>query len=71
MTAQRERDTLSIWQVVELARHQDRPYSLDYITRLAPDFVEMHGDRVSHDDPAVVAGIGTWRDWTVVFMGQQ
>jgi acetyl-CoA carboxylase carboxyl transferase subunit alpha len=65
------RDTLSIWQVVELARHQDRPYALDYIRRLAPDFVEMHGDRISHDDPAMVAGLGTWRDRTVVFLGQQ
>jgi acetyl-CoA carboxylase carboxyl transferase subunit alpha len=65
------RDTLSIWQVVELARHQDRPYALDYIRRLAPDFVEMHGDRISHDDPAVVAGLGTWRDRTIVFLGQQ
>jgi acetyl-CoA carboxylase carboxyl transferase subunit alpha len=71
VTTPAQRDTLSIWQVVELARHQDRPYSLDYITRLAPDFVEMHGDRVSHDDPAVVAGIGTWRGMTVVFLGQQ
>jgi acetyl-CoA carboxylase carboxyl transferase subunit alpha len=66
-----QRDTLSIWQVVELARHQDRPYALDYIRRLAPDFVELHGDRVSHDDPAVVAGLGTWRGRTVVFLGQQ
>jgi len=64
-------DTLSIWQVVELARHPNRPYSLDYITRMAPDFVEMHGDRISHDDPAVVAGVGTWRGRTVVFLGQQ
>jgi acetyl-CoA carboxylase carboxyl transferase subunit alpha len=44
---------------------------MDYIKRLAPDFVELHGDRVSHDDPAVVAGVGTWRDMTVVFLGQQ
>jgi acetyl-CoA carboxylase carboxyl transferase subunit alpha len=71
VTTPAERDTLSIWQVVELARHQDRPYSLDYIRRLAPDFVELHGDRVSHDDPAVVAGIGTWRGMTTVFLGQQ
>jgi acetyl-CoA carboxylase carboxyl transferase subunit alpha len=71
MPAQRDRDTLSIWQVVELARHQDRPYSLDYISRLAPDFVELHGDRVSHDDPAVVAGVGTWHGMTAVFLGQQ
>ena len=71
MTVPAERDTLSIWQVVELARHPARPYSLDYITRLAPDFVELHGDRISHDDPAVVAGLGTWRGRTVVFLGQQ
>jgi len=66
-----QRDTLSIWQVVELARHPARPYSLDYITRLAPDFVELHGDRISHDDPAVVAGVGTWRGRTILFLGQQ
>lgn len=71
MTTHAQRDTLSIWQVVELARHPDRPYSLDYIRRLAPDFVEMHGDRISHDDPAVVAGVGTWRGRTTVFLGQQ
>ena len=66
-----EETTLTVWQVVELARHASRPYSLDYIRRLAPDFVELHGDRISHDDPAVVAGLGTWRDRTVVFLGQQ
>jgi acetyl-CoA carboxylase carboxyl transferase subunit alpha len=71
VTTPAQRDTLSIWQVVELARHPDRPYSLDYITRIAPDFVELHGDRVSHDDPAVVAGIGTWHGLTTVFLGQQ
>jgi acetyl-CoA carboxylase carboxyl transferase subunit alpha len=62
---------LSVWQVVELARHPDRPYALDYIRRMAPDFVEFHGDRVSHDDPALVAGLGTWRNMTVMFFGQQ
>ena len=68
---QRERDTLSVWEVVELARHPDRPYSLDYIRRMAPDFMELHGDRVSHDDPALVAGLGTWRGRTTVFLGHQ
>jgi acetyl-CoA carboxylase carboxyl transferase subunit alpha len=71
VTAPVQRDTLSIWQVVELARHPGRPYSLDYIRRLAPDFVELHGDRISHDDPAMVAGVGTWRGRTTVFLGQQ
>ena len=51
--------TLSVWQVIELARHPERPYSLDYIRRLAPDFIELHGDRLSADDPALVGGVGT------------
>jgi acetyl-CoA carboxylase carboxyl transferase subunit alpha len=63
--------TLSVWQVIELARHQDRPYSLDYIRRLAPDFIELHGDRLSGDDPALVGGIGTWHGRTTVFLGHQ
>ena len=64
-------DADGVWRVVELARHPDRPYALDYVTRLAPDFVELHGDRVSLDDPALVAGLGTWHDMTVLFLGQQ
>ena len=67
----KERDTLSVWQVVELARHPDRPYALDYIRRLAPDFLELHGDRMTGDDPALVAGVGTWRGRTVMLMGHQ
>jgi len=63
--------SLSVWQLVELARHPDRPYSLDYIRRLAPDFVELHGDRLSGDDPALCGGVGTWRGRTVMFMGHQ
>ncbi len=62
---------LSVWQVVELARHQDRPYSLDYIRRVAPDFIELHGDRLSADDPALVGGVGTWHGRTTVFLGHQ
>jgi acetyl-CoA carboxylase carboxyl transferase subunit alpha len=67
----KERDTLSVWQVVELARHPDRPYTLDYIRRMAPDFLELHGDRLTGDDPALVAGVGTWRGRTVMLMGHQ
>jgi acetyl-CoA carboxylase carboxyl transferase subunit alpha len=63
--------TLSVWQVVELARHPDRPYALDYIRRLVPDFVELHGDRLTGDDPALVGGIGTWRGRTVCWLGNQ
>lgn len=67
----REEPTLTVWQVVELARHANRPYSLDYIHRMAPDFVEMHGDRLAADDPALVAGVGTWRGRTTMFFGHQ
>ena len=62
---------MSVWETVELARHADRPYSLDYIRRLAPDFIELHGDRLSADDPALVGGIGTWRGRTTMFLGHQ
>src|SRR2546427_9210544 len=66
-----EETTLTVWQVVELARHPNRPYSLDYIRRLAPDFIELHGDRLSGDDPALVAGVGTWHGRTTMFLGHQ
>ena len=62
---------MSVWQLVELSRHPDRPYSLDYIARLAPDFVELHGDRISGDDPAMVGGLGTWHGRTTLFIGHQ
>jgi len=66
-----EETTLTVWQVVELARHAGRPYSLDYIRRLAPDFIELHGDRISADDPALVAGVGTWHGRTTMLLGHQ
>jgi acetyl-CoA carboxylase carboxyl transferase subunit alpha len=62
---------LTPWDRVELARHSDRPYALDYITRLAPDFVELHGDRLAGDDHALVGGPGRWRGMTVMWFGQQ
>jgi acetyl-CoA carboxylase carboxyl transferase subunit alpha len=68
---QRQPGTLSVWQVVELARHAERPYALDYIRRLAPDFVEFHGDRLGADDAALVGGVGTWKGRTTMFLGQQ
>jgi acetyl-CoA carboxylase carboxyl transferase subunit alpha len=57
--------------VVELARHPERPYALDYVKRLAPDFVELHGDRLGADDQALIGGIGTWNGRTTMFLGQQ
>jgi len=60
-----------IWQSVELARHQDRPYTLDYVERILDDFFELHGDRGRADDPAVVAGLGKLDGRTIVLVGHQ
>src|SRR6059036_2101403 len=60
-----------IWRSVELARHQDRPYTLDYVERLLDDWVEFHGDRGRADDHAVVAGLGRFDGRTVAVVGQQ
>jgi acetyl-CoA carboxylase carboxyl transferase subunit alpha len=60
-----------IWEKVELARHEDRPYTLDYVTRLLEDWFELHGDRARADDPAIVAGIGRFDGRTVVLVGHQ
>src|ERR1041385_1245185 len=60
-----------IWQSVELARHEDRPYTLDYVERLLEDWFELHGDRAHGDDAAVVAGLGRFRGRTVVLVGNQ
>jgi len=62
---------MTAWERVQLARHPARPYSLDYILHLAPDFEELRGDRMTGDDPALVAGVGTWRGRTTMFFGQQ
>jgi len=50
---------LTRWQRVQLARHPERPYTLDYINALTSDFIELHGDRGVRDDPAIVGGFGT------------
>src|SRR2546422_6652979 len=60
-----------IWRSVELARHPDRPYTLDYVTRLLDDWFELHGDRSRADDGAMVAGLGKLEGRTVVLIGQQ
>ncbi len=62
---------LSRWQRVQLARHPERPFSLNYIKVLAPDFIELHGDRHFGDDAAVICGLGTIDNVNVVFIGQQ
>ncbi len=60
-----------IWRAVELARHQDRPYTLDYVERLLDDWFELRGDRGRADDHAIVAGLGRFEGRTVALVGQQ
>jgi acetyl-CoA carboxylase carboxyl transferase subunit alpha len=60
-----------VWRSVELARHQDRPYTLDYVERICDDFVELHGDRSLADDPALVAGLARLHGRTVILIGHQ
>jgi acetyl-CoA carboxylase carboxyl transferase subunit alpha len=60
-----------IWHSVELARHQDRPYTLDYVERMFEDWVELHGDRGRGDDAALVIGLGRFNGRTVALVGNQ
>jgi len=60
-----------IWRSVELARHPDRPYTLDYVARLLEDFVELHGDRLYGDDAAIVGGLARFDGQGVVVVGHQ
>jgi acetyl-CoA carboxylase carboxyl transferase subunit alpha len=62
---------LSRWQRVQLARHPDRPYTLDYIYSMTESFVELHGDRTFKDDKAIVGGLASIGNHKVVIMGQQ
>ena len=61
----------AIWRSVELARHPDRPYTLDYVARILDDWVELHGDRSRADDGALVTGIGALDGRTVIVIGHQ
>ena len=63
--------SLTRWQRVQLARHPDRPYTLDYINLMTEDFVELHGDRFHGDDRAIVGGFGRLEGQTVMIVGQQ
>ena len=62
---------LTRWQKVQLARHPDRPYTLDYIKHMTEDFVELHGDRAFGDDHAIVGGFARIEGRTVMLIGQQ
>ena len=62
---------LNRWQRVQLARHPQRPYSLDYINTIFTDFVEMHGDRLYGDDPAIVSGFAKINKQKIAIVAQQ
>jgi len=61
----------SAWEAVELARHPDRPTASDYIRAMVPQFFEIHGDRLSADDPAVICGVGDLGGITVMLIAQE
>ncbi len=62
---------LSAWQIAQVARHPMRPYTADYLAEIAPDFQELHGDRMYADDPAIIGGIGRLDGRPVMFIGHQ
>ncbi|QQS16632.1 MAG: acetyl-CoA carboxylase carboxyltransferase subunit alpha [Neisseriales bacterium] len=62
---------LTPWQIVQVARHPQRPYTLDYIKGLCVDFEELHGDRRFADDAAIVGGLARFNDHTVMVIGHQ
>jgi acetyl-CoA carboxylase carboxyl transferase subunit alpha len=62
---------LSPWQKVQLSRHPNRPYTLDYFDRILQEFVELHGDRCFGEDAAIVAGLATIRGRSVMVLGHQ
>ncbi|MDA3844574.1 MAG: acetyl-CoA carboxylase carboxyltransferase subunit alpha, partial [Candidatus Kapabacteria bacterium] len=64
-------NNLTRWQRVQIARHPERPYTLDYIENIFEDFNELHGDRTFRDDPAMVGGMATLNGMPVMVVGQQ
>jgi acyl-CoA carboxylase subunit beta len=65
------REIQSAWEAVQIARHQDRPTTLDYINRISSQFIELFGDRLYGDDPAMIGGIGEIAGQGVMFIGHQ
>src|SRR3954449_12750973 len=62
---------LSRWQIVQLSRHPQRPYTLDYVQMLFTDFFELHGDRRFGEDPAIVGGPARFNGEPVIVIGHQ
>ena len=64
-------DNLNAWQISQVSRHPQRPYTLDYIEKLFTDFEELHGDRAFADDPAIVGGLALFESIPVMVIGHQ
>lgn len=64
-------ENLTGWQRVQVSRHPDRPYTLDYIYEITSDFIELHGDRTVSDDKAMIGGFGSIDGKTFMLIGQQ
>lgn len=64
-------EKLTPWQKVQLSRHPDRPYTLEYILKICTNFLELHGDRNVKDDKAMIGGLGQLDGQTVMIIGQQ
>ncbi len=62
---------LSPWQVARVARHESRPYTMDYLEIISPDFQELHGDRMYADDHAIIGGVGRIDGQAIMFIGHQ
>ncbi len=62
---------LTPWQIARVARHESRPYTLDYLSMISPDFQELHGDRMYADDPAIIGGIGRIDGRPAMLIGHQ
>ena len=62
---------LGAWQIAQVARHPMRPYTTDYLQMIAPDFQELHGDRMYADDPAIIGGVARLDGRSIMFIGHQ
>ena len=62
---------LTGWQKVQISRHPERPYTLQYLELMCDDFIELHGDRTVGDDKAIIGGFGSLNGQTVMFIGHQ
>lgn len=71
VTQQEVYQNMTGWQKVQMSRHPDRPQTLDYISRICTDFIELHGDRNVRDDKAIVGGFGRIGDQSVMVIGHQ